>query len=72
MYLAGGVVAAFKCKVTLKASHINEALENSTKTSIAILNATDYEKHLNHGLGEFASSCKQTSSANGRLNGIRR
>lgn len=29
--LAAGVVAAFECKTTLKASHIAEAMENSTK-----------------------------------------
>jgi hypothetical protein len=29
LYLAGGVVAAFECKITLKASHIRDAVENS-------------------------------------------
>ena len=31
LYLAPGVVAAFECKTTLKASHIAEAMENCTK-----------------------------------------
>ncbi len=31
IYLAAGVAAAFECKTTLKASHINEAVENCTK-----------------------------------------
>jgi hypothetical protein len=31
LYLAAGVAAAFECKVTLKASHISEAMDNCTK-----------------------------------------
>lgn len=31
LYLAAGVAAAFECKTTLKASHIDEALENCSK-----------------------------------------
>ncbi len=30
LYLAAGVAAAFECKVTLKASHVKEAVENCT------------------------------------------
>jgi hypothetical protein len=29
LYLAGGVVAAFECKTTLKAEHVTDALETS-------------------------------------------
>jgi hypothetical protein len=32
VYLAAGVAAAFECKVTLKGSHIDEAMENCAKT----------------------------------------
>ncbi|PRX22465.1 hypothetical protein BX659_12819 [Orenia metallireducens] len=31
LYLAGGVLAAFECKVTLKAKHIQEAIRNSVE-----------------------------------------
>ncbi len=31
LYLAGGVVAAFECKITLKAEHIRTVIENSVK-----------------------------------------
>lgn len=31
LYLAGGVAAAFECKITLKASHIADAVENCAK-----------------------------------------
>ncbi len=31
LYLAAGVAAAFECKTTLKAEHINKAIENSVK-----------------------------------------
>jgi len=31
LYLAAGVAAAFECKVTLKASHINEVVDNCVK-----------------------------------------
>jgi hypothetical protein len=31
LYLAAGVAAAFECKITLKASHVDEAIENCTK-----------------------------------------
>jgi hypothetical protein len=30
LYLAGGILAAFECKVTLKASHVREAVENAS------------------------------------------
>jgi hypothetical protein len=29
LYLAGGVAAAFECKTTLKAEHVNKAVETS-------------------------------------------
>lgn len=32
LYLAGGVIAAFECKVTLKSSHIEETVKNSILT----------------------------------------
>jgi hypothetical protein len=32
-YLAGGVVAAFECKITLRASHIEKALKTATEIS---------------------------------------
>jgi len=31
LYLAAGVAAAFECKITLKASHISDAVENCTR-----------------------------------------
>lgn len=31
LYLAGGIIAAFECKVTLKSNHIKEAIQNSSR-----------------------------------------
>jgi hypothetical protein len=48
LYLAGGIIAAFECKVTLKASHIRDAINNSTKIRklYPMRNGTPY-KELN-------------------------
>jgi len=44
LYLAGGVIAAFECKVTLKPSHIRQAVHNSTaiKQSLPIRHGSPY------------------------------
>lgn len=51
LYLAGGVLAAFECKVTLKANHISEFIRNAVEIREHISNriGTPY-KELNSGI----------------------
>lgn len=48
LYLAGGVVAAFECKVTLKAEHIPQAMKNAAeiRRHLPFRHGSPY-KHLN-------------------------
>lgn len=51
LYLAGGVIAAFECKLTLKAEHIRDALNNAVQIRRLLPKRTGTPyKELNSGL----------------------
>jgi len=51
LYIAGGVIAAFECKLTLRSSHISEFFQNSVKIRHNLFkrNGTPY-RELNSGI----------------------
>jgi hypothetical protein len=59
VYLAGGVLAAFECKITLRSSHIRKAVENSLKIrrNLPVRRGTPYrEMHSSIIYGLLAHS----------------
>jgi hypothetical protein len=75
LYLAGGIIAAFECKVTLKANHIKEAIQNSSEIRQLFpkRNGTPY-KELNSPIiyGLLAHSHSWVSSGSKPLENIER
>jgi len=68
LYLAAGVVAAFECKITLKASHIAEAVENCVKIKSLYPNRTgtpykELHSPLVYGMLAHSHSWKGKNSA---------
>lgn len=67
LYLAGGVLAAFECKVTLKAKHINEFIKNSIAIKEHLHESTgspykELQSQLVYGLLAHSHSWKANSS----------
>lgn len=67
LYLAGGVAAAFECKTTLKASHVQDAVETATliRQNLPVRNGSPYSE-LNsmiiYGLLAYSHSWKGEQS----------
>lgn len=66
-YLAGGVVAAFECKITLRRQHISEMMEHSKKIKRLAINETgtprkDLQSKIYYGILAHSHDWKKENS----------